>query len=158
MKWYWYLIVTLFVFWFLAIATPISIGKYRGESMVPVFKNGELLVLLKAKPAGIKIKKGMIVGYKDGKEKESIIHRVISVQEGKIITQGDNNPEPDKTISDSDVIGVYLFKIPYSSFFGKFSDLMQKKMAGSFSTGWTINIFLLSFWWMIIRRKNSKNK
>ena len=113
MKWYWYLIVTLFVFWFLAIATPISIGKYRGESMVPVFKNGELLVLLKAKPAGIKIKKGMIVGYKDGKEKESIIHRVISVQEGKIITQGDNNPEPDKTISDSDVIGVYLFKIPF---------------------------------------------
>ena len=37
--------------------------------MVPVFKNGELLVLLKAKPAGFKIERRLIVGYKDGKKK-----------------------------------------------------------------------------------------
>lgn len=41
-----------------------------------------------------------------------IVHRVVSIDGGIIVTRGDANPVPDPPISSSLVVGVVVFKIP----------------------------------------------
>lgn len=41
-----------------------------------------------------------------------VTHRILSIKDGKMITQGDNNNAPDESISTDNIVGKYVFQIP----------------------------------------------
>jgi len=78
---------------------------YIGESMKPLFKTGDLVLLKDCD----KPKVGDVIVFLKQDSKEKIIHRVIKISKDSIITKGDNNSLKDKeTINIKDVIGKVL--------------------------------------------------
>ena len=79
-----------------------------GSSMEPTYKPGDVLIL---RPGLGEITPGMIVSYQA--QNRLITHRVIAVQGESLITQGDNNPEPDPWMVPIDtVVGTPAMRIP----------------------------------------------
>jgi len=79
---------------------------YIGESMKPLFKTGDLVLLKDCN----KPKVGDVIVFLKQDSKEKIIHRVIKISKNSIITKGDNNSLKDKeTINIKDVIGKVLY-------------------------------------------------
>ncbi|MBN1188533.1 MAG: signal peptidase I [Dehalococcoidales bacterium] len=102
-------------------------------SMEPSIKPGDLIFTT---PAEEKIEPGRIITYRLD-DNILVTHRVLSVEDGMILTKGDANEDPDNArISPSQVKGAYLFKIP---FIGRVTDLLRTK------TGWFFIVLLPSF-------------
>jgi len=89
------------------VTDPSSPGKiqkfrYKGPSMLPTFKPGQMLYI---RPEQRAIKPGDVVVFQ--KENEYIVHRVVSVTPEGISTRGDNNPHGDPWLLTPDqVLGV----------------------------------------------------
>jgi signal peptidase I len=66
--------------------------RYDGRSMWPLFQPGDLLFVERVLPN--QLRPGDCIVYQKGKEKESIVHRVVSVK-FKIRTRGDARPIED---------------------------------------------------------------
>jgi len=79
-------------------------------SMEPTIKKGDIIII-NTKDNDYKI--GDIITFYDPKDKTSFItHRIISVEDGKMRTQGDNNKSEDQSLlTEKDIIGKYVFKI-----------------------------------------------
>ncbi len=77
---------------------------YRGPSMNPTFYEPEMLTI---KPYnGNKPKKGDVICYRVDHKDESIVHRVVKVEESGIKTKGDNNTYiDDYMVAGQSVIG-----------------------------------------------------
>jgi signal peptidase I len=85
-------------------------------SMLPKLKIGDIAILKEVDDNYSQIKKGDILIHHHSER--TVIHRVIKIYEKDghytYQTKGDNNTEQDAwTVSEKDVIGVYLFKVPY---------------------------------------------
>lgn len=77
-------------------------------SMEPVFSPGDVIIIEKNADYG----KNDIVTYTD--ESTLITHRIIYKTEDGYITKGDaNNVADDELVKKSQIIGKYLFTIPY---------------------------------------------
>jgi signal peptidase len=101
---------------FLALSPDYEAQVVKGESMKPTLSINDVVII---GPAEGKIKPGTIVSYKLGEE--FVIHRVVSVEEGMVLTKGDANEEPDAwALPISNVQGVFLCKIPYLGFLSAF--------------------------------------
>ena len=84
----------------------------RSESMVPTINMGDMII---TGPVGglfgRAIRPGEIVTYQTGKSLVS--HRVVSLDNNTLVTKGDAVEKPDpQPVSTSQVVGLYLFKIP----------------------------------------------
>ena len=80
---------------------------YRGKSMKGTFHEGDFLNI--DTHASVKIQHGDVIAYrrlsKDGKIEE-IVHRVIQISQGRLITRGDNNRRSDcYRVSQENVLG-----------------------------------------------------
>lgn len=76
--------------------------RYRGSSMLPTFKPGQVLYL---RPEGYTPQPGDIVVYRS--HGQYIVHRVKIVKDGNLVTRGDNNPRDDEfEVSIDQVVGV----------------------------------------------------
>ncbi len=114
---------------FLLYFSPYKIGIYNGGSMVPTFKENELIVLKEFHPnPEIKLEKGMIISYED--EGERVIHRIVSISGGRIITRGDANSEADPPVLAAQIQKIYLFTIPNSVFIGDLVSVIKKYAVG----------------------------
>lgn len=89
--------------------SPISINIIVGHSMYPTLKQGDLAIGISASID--KYSKGDIVIYCRSFN-YCIIHRVISFENGTLITKGDNNPIPDPPVSPESVRYRVIFTIP----------------------------------------------
>lgn len=96
--------------------TQYPLATITSGSMWPVLKVNDLILMkgITADQAQI----GQIIVYQSGKG--YVIHRLIRLQDGKLITQGDANDVEDAPVSPSQVVGriVYVFgshpfRIPY---------------------------------------------
>lgn len=93
---------------------PITI---LSNSMIPVFKRGDVLIYKKIDEEELKeIPKNSIIVYK--KENKNIAHRVVDVIKEKDIvlyqTKGDNNNVPDfELVETNQIKGVYVLNIKY---------------------------------------------
>lgn len=76
-------------------------------SMEPSLKVNDLLIVHEAD----NYKKGDVVVYQRGYE--LIVHRIISIDEDKIITQGDANNTADEPITQNDIKGRVCLHIPF---------------------------------------------
>jgi signal peptidase I len=86
---------------------PFKITYFLTGSMSPAFNPGDLAVIHTGK--GIQVKPGDVVYFYV--HANPIIHRVKSIENGQIITQGDANNTPDKVKLNS-VEGKLIFSIP----------------------------------------------
>ncbi len=113
----------------------------RSESMKPAINMGDLIITGPLNgPVNGEVKPGTVITYEYNKE--TITHRVQSVDGTTLVTQGDAVENPDPwSVAMSSVKGVYLFKIPYV---GYVTNFVQTKL------GWFIAIIipaaLLVFW------------
>lgn len=63
---------------------------------------------------------GKVITFSAGKD--TVTHRVISVENGLIKTKGDANEDPDASaVSPAQIKGVYLFKVPYLGYVQSFA-------------------------------------
>ena len=63
---------------------------YQGRSMAPTFRAGQLLYV---RPTGACIEPGDVVVYRHGDL--HVVHRVVSIAQGRLVTRGDACPQPD---------------------------------------------------------------
>lgn len=83
-----------------------------GYSMQPTYQPGDILVL---QPLSGGITPGMVVSYQ--MTNKLITHRVLAIEDGRLITQGDNNDSPDPwKVPVENVIGTPVLRIPYLGF------------------------------------------
>ncbi len=92
----------------------------RSESMTPAIEMGDMIVTGPVNGLlSYTIKPGVIVSYQNGTS--LVTHRVSSIDHDTLVTKGDavedNDPQPVKT---SQVVGVYLFKIPKLGYLSSF--------------------------------------
>lgn len=76
-------------------------------SMEPTFSKGTLLVVRQADD----VAPGDVVVYQDGRE--LVVHRVVSVQDNVVVTQGDANNVADAPFDKSQVKGVVVGWVPW---------------------------------------------
>jgi signal peptidase len=107
-------IILVFVIWFALGIFPIKPVGIATASMVPELNVGDLTIIQKCTANDVKVQD--IIEYQmDG---YTVIHRIITItqEDGEFffITKGDNNTSEDKTpVSEQQLIGKVIFKIPY---------------------------------------------
>jgi signal peptidase I len=89
--------------------SPISINIVVGHSMYPSLKQGDLVI--GASTSLDKYKTGDIVIY-CRTANYCIIHRVLNMSDGTVITKGDFNPIPDPPVSSNDVKYKVILSVP----------------------------------------------
>lgn len=89
----------------LTLADYITLAVVEGTSMEPTLQSGDLVVVMKRVSLD-DIAVGDIIVYRRGGA--LIIHRVIRVEDGALITKGDNNWLPDPPVRFQAVVGKVL--------------------------------------------------
>ena len=93
-------------------------GAGFGNSMYPTLKPGDLVLMIPyhiLKIFNIKPKVNDIVVYKSPIDEKLVCHRIIEINNDRIITKGDFNPNMDSyTISEENIIAIVptIFNIP----------------------------------------------
>ena len=111
----------------LAGFTPMTV---QSDSMSPTFDQGDLIVVKQCDTSSLQV--GDIVTFHtivDGQYALNT-HRIVSIDElngmHSFTTKGDNNDIADQhVISDGDIVGKYVLKIPY---LGKVMDILSSSM------------------------------
>jgi signal peptidase I len=75
---------------------------FRGPSMAPTFRNGDLLYL---RSAAHKLFLGDVVVYADYDKNEFIVHRIVSKSFEMLITRGDHNRLCDPPVTLGQIVG-----------------------------------------------------
>jgi signal peptidase I len=81
----------------------------HGTSMEPGFTAGDLALLSPADSYSV----GDVVAYPSASLKTIVMHRIVSVESGGFVTQGDNNDwlDEDRPTQDQ-ILGRFFFRIP----------------------------------------------
>lgn len=105
---------------FFSFAPGFHILEVTSGSMKPVFKTGDVIVVVPASSfLHSSIRPGKIVSFNRGGSLVS--HRVVSVSNGMITTKGDANVGPDDSLTPvSNVVGTYLFCVPGLGYLASF--------------------------------------
>ena len=85
----------------------------RGDSMLPTYDNGDLLVIMST----ANYEPGLAAAYRipagEVGAGHIVVHRVVAEQGGHFTMKGDNNPEPDPgSPSRADMVGAVVLLIP----------------------------------------------
>ena len=99
----------------LAVDSPIVV--VEGISMIPTYYDGDLLVIKGVTDKGtIEAFRDIVVFHSPADWNTLIVHRVISCSFTNDIwyfrTKGDNNSIPDGIISENNIVGVVIWRIP----------------------------------------------
>lgn len=82
------------------------------ESMEPQLSPNDLIFYKEAEPSDIAIGDTIVYEKTDATGKKVlVVHDVIRIENGEIVTQGKNNIVPDEPFPESQLVGKYLFKI-----------------------------------------------
>jgi signal peptidase len=93
----------------LPIFTPYRLMVVLSGSMAPTLLAGDAVLV---RPAITSIHEGDIITFQ--REGELVTHRVVEVQPGQLVTQGDANNAPDPwPVPISAVEGVYALRLPF---------------------------------------------
>ena len=94
------------------LATPTPVVAVFSNSMVPTFYRGDMMIVYGEK----NIEVGDVVVFDSLDKKYPIIHRIVEIRDGGIITKGDNNPSTDEgkwgVIPMDNIHGKAFLKIP----------------------------------------------
>ncbi|MEB3758259.1 MAG: signal peptidase I [Desulfurococcales archaeon] len=114
-----------------AIHFPIAVFLVSGQSMYPVLKTGDLVVGEAVYLSGFHVG-DIVVWYRTFSY--GVIHQVITIRNGIVVTKGVNNIAPDPPVPSSYVKYKIILKIP--------------------RTVWIPSILALASWYVFIRRRD----
>lgn len=100
----WFLLIILVTYIILKITNIAGIYKVLTGSMEPKLHAGDYILVLKTR----NYKKGDIVTY--SKEGYYITHRIVKINNKKVITKGDANNTNDEEIKKNKIIGKCIYK------------------------------------------------
>ena len=114
----WVLLAGLFAAWALLLR-PATLGGdatyvlVRGDSMLPVYQSGDLVIVRREPPYGV----GDIVAFRvpadEVGEGQVVLHRLVEGVDGTFTAQGDNNPARDPWAADNEqILGRAWLAIP----------------------------------------------
>jgi len=125
-----FLVLVVIGLGFIFLVPGYDLRLVRSESMEPTVNMGDLIITGPVNESSIA--EGQIITF--DLNGELVTHRVASINGDAIKTKGDNVESIDPwTITRSDVVGNYIFRIPYVGYGLKF---VQSK------TGWFITIIV----------------
>ncbi len=118
---------------FLYFAPDYNLYLVRSGSMEPAIRVGDLIITGPVDgPLSRELAPGTVITYEY--KKETVTHRIDSIDGAAITTRGDAVEDPDPwTVEMSSIRGVYMFKIPYV---GYLTNFVQTKK------GWFLTILL----------------
>lgn len=125
------LIVLLSIYALLRFTNRVEIYKVRTGSMEDGIHVGDYILITKR--SNYKI--GDVVTYKI--DNYYITHRIVEINDDKVITKGDANNTEDKAISKSDIIGKVMFKGGLLNFIIKYKYILVCILLG---------LYLLSYY------------
>ena len=92
----------IMVMLFIGLVQPIQIAVLSGTSMAPMMTDGDIFVY---SPHITEFEEGDVIVFEHPDKDIVVTHRVVAVEDGYYITQGDNNTHPDPPLpKDSDRI------------------------------------------------------
>lgn len=104
-------VVGLFALWPAQLGGRSTYVTTHGISMQPLFHSGDLAVVRPAEHYAV----GDIAAYHSQQLKTVVLHRIVAVQQGRFVFQGDHNswldPEP---VSTDQIIGSLRLRIPHA--------------------------------------------
>lgn len=104
-------LVILFFITPLVLRTPVAFALIKSDSMIPVLAEKNIVVI-SGHYNSAKDLKNEIIAFYDPTKGKIIIHRVIDIDEGRIITKGDNNDQADLFSPTKDyILGKVIFKL-----------------------------------------------
>jgi len=116
----------------MAFGVRYPLAVVMSGSMKPTLEPGDLILVQKADPAGLKV--GDIVVFRVPWSDIPIVHRVIAIDDGRIFTKGDNNLYPDPGYrSPEDIYGRVIeisnhpFRIPLIGYVLAFTQTVYGK-------------------------------
>ena len=85
----------------------------RGDSMLPTYQNGDLLMIMKQDGYSV----GEAAAYRVPADEVGagriVVHRVTEIEDGQYTMQGDNNPAPDPARPErQDMVGTVALQVP----------------------------------------------
>ena len=87
----------------------IKMAMVISGSMEPTLKIDDFVIMKRPK----EIKVNDIVSYKSKDSKYETLHRIVSINDEKVITKGDANNTEDEPIKKEQITGIYIGKIKY---------------------------------------------
>lgn len=103
-------ILVLLLYLVLKLTNTAGIYKVMTGSMETGIHSGDYILVKKSS----NYKKGDVITYmKDG---NYITHRIVKIENNKIITKGDANNVEDEAIEKEDIVGKYIFKSKIMNF------------------------------------------
>lgn len=117
---------------------PLWVAVTEGNSMEPGIHEGSVAFVRRDSH----IEAGDIILYRSEQTGQDVLHRVISIEDGRYVTKGDNNDwvDPDRPTAD-DIKGVYLGHISGgSSWLGH----LQSPLVSAVLGGITLGVFAMS--------------
>ena len=121
---------------------PFGVGAsvVLSGSMEPTLQINDLVIIRAAETYEV----GDIVVYQSGRM--GVIHRLIALEDGMALTQGDANNAPDEPIPAASIQGKLVLRVPYA---GIAVQAIQ-------SLPGTLTIVALAVWLLIRSRRNEK--
>lgn len=158
------LLVVAFIIPRIIGAVPLTV---LSGSMTPTFNPGDLIITMPVNNAKEEVKRGDIITFQPESGVSTLItHRVVSTGftiDGDIlfITKGDANSSQDAAILEEQVMGEYLYRIPYIGYLANAIPNDLKPLAIQFIglaiLGWAfIQTLIIIFTSGRNRRKNPK--
>lgn len=119
---------------------------YNGPSMAPLFKPGDLLCVQKSVLGNIRLGDIVIINWESDKNNiQYVVHRVISLKQEHLITQGDNNLKPDpQAVTSENLVGLVTS-------FGRQNHVYSVK-GGTIGLFYARLIHARNFIWLLIKR------
>jgi signal peptidase I len=101
------------------LAIPVAANAYmpffivESESMLPSYKIGSVVLVHNYQPKQMDPWVGRVIVFFNHASRKIIVHRVIGIDGGYLVTKGDNNPTADTySPTVNDVLGVVYANIP----------------------------------------------
>lgn len=106
--WLCYVLAALVMFLAVMMATNVEFVDVRGTSMEPTYVSGDSVAIRDMRP-----RLGDVIVY-EHKSGGRVIHRVIDIADGAVLTKGDNNLIDDGWIDERRIAGVVTWHLPVS--------------------------------------------
>ena len=106
----------------------ISKSDFQSYPFINGFDKGDVMLLVNPE----KMRVGDVLVYTSSSYQYPIIHRVVAVSEGGYTVKGDHNPSADSPVSQDQVVGKALYRIPKLGWVKIWAVMMWDQLKGGY--------------------------
>jgi len=106
----------------LVLAVPVYLNTYipfyfvKSNSMYPSIPKGSIIILRNRNYESLEQFKGKVIVFYEPMQKKVLVHRAMNVQEGYLITKGDQNTFIDSfRLHKTNILGEVVLTLPFKN-------------------------------------------